>query len=512
MDFSPAVLFIFAMLYCGFTTALPQSGTHQNQTRYSATIDSAQTAQLSEYELWIHDYKSAPAFGALGGNNQISFQVTVIEGDDKTPGKNNLPFSSGNYGPARYGFAVSTEGSVWTFHRGINLLGSAGEPLATETFEKVGHLIDGLPDDHSQLPPPGRRLVFQLANGGAFVVRVYDRANLPDNLLEVLRLCKSQIRPIVMDFPPDKKFQPSELEETEIPSNAIGFYIPKNHEEFRSMAISPDGALTVKQVSHYTAGVTIIDSYSSAVVHQLREPQIPPSRRFISFSSASFTPDGKHLMLLSTLPVIRIFDTNTWQPVATLPELPPDAVAYYPTADWCHGVFISRHGEVALWDSAMQREITKIVTDGEFVKILFSPDDSLFAVVSTHQNADMSSIFHIRIWETESGKFINELRPFEQDAHDDIGDMAWWPDGNYLLAAIRDNPYGTNHDVGIWNVQTGRFRGGFSGCAVTSDPYSLLLHDQKLFERCRDGVISKWDARGALEKITTFENSVKAPK
>jgi hypothetical protein len=504
MKFFPSLLFFLA--FVAFR------GIDQNQKTYFAQTDSSQAVQLSEYELWVQDYKNAPVRGALGENNQISFQISVIERDDKEPTKNSLPLSSGggNRGVTRYGFALSTEGSVWTFHRGINMLGSGGEPLPKGDFEKVGHLIEALPDDHSQLPPKGRRLVLQLANGDTFLVRVYDRANLPEIVLEILRLCKSQIRPIVADFPPDKKFSSSEFEEAGIPENAAGFYISKNHEEFRTLAISPDGALTVKQVSHDTAGLTVIDSYSSAVIRRLREPQIPPSRRFIGFSSASFTPDGKYLMVLSSLPAIRIFDTNTWQPANILPELPADAVAYYPTADWRRGVFISRDGAVALWDSAMRRQITKLALDGDFVKVLFSPDNSQFAIVSTHQNADMSSIFHLRIWETESGELVNELRPFEQDAHDDIGDMVWWPDGKYLLAAIRDNPYGTNHDIGIWNVQTGRFRGGFSGCVYSSDPFSLVLHDQRLFERCRDGVILMWDARGALDRIAKPEDSVKA--
>jgi hypothetical protein len=103
---------------------------------------------------------------------------------------------------------------------------------------------------------------------------------------------------------------------------------------------------------------------------------------------------------------------------------------------------------------------------------------------------------------------VAELRPFEQITNGDIGAPIWWPDGRYLLATVRDNPSGSNHDIGIWGVQSGRFRGEFSGCVYSADPLSIVLHEAKLFERCRDGMIFMWDAGAAINKIAAYENSI----
>jgi hypothetical protein len=34
-----------------------------------------------------------------------------------------------------------------------------------------------------------------------------------------------------------------------------------------------------------------------------------------------------------------------------------------------------------------------------------------------------------------------------------------------------------------------------------------VLHEAKLFERCRDGMIFMWDAGEAINKIAAYENS-----
>jgi hypothetical protein len=142
-------------------------------------------------------------------------------------------------------------------------------------------------------------------------------------------------------------------------------------------------------------------------------------------------------MLLSNLPAIRIYDTRT----------------------------------VDLWDATSGRKLTKLDLEGEIQSVSFSPDDSLFAVTSVRQNKDQSSTFHLRTWETKSGKFVHELMPLENVDHDEIGDPMWGVNGKYLLAPIREGRIGT-YVIGIWNVQSGRYRGGFSGCDYSDDPFS----------------------------------------
>jgi WD40 repeat protein len=336
------------------------------------------------------------------------------------------------------------------------------------------------------------------------LARVYDRANVPDSVLEILRLSHSEIRPITLDFPPQKKWPVAKLSKTGIPADAIRFRGP-DIEETTILAISPDRYLTVRQVLHDTPAVTITDTNPSNVIRTLRVPQ--PGNRFVGITHADFSPDGRYLMLLTTLPAIRIYDTKDWQQVGSLPDVPPEASLYYPSPDWKHGIAVYANGETALWDAPSRRQIAKIDIDGGLSAVSFSPEDSMVATTSGHENKDHSSTFHLRIWKVLTGEMIEELLPVEQTAHDDIGEPIWWQDGRYLLAKVRDNPFRTHYEIGIWSIASGRFRGEFSGC-VTADPLSIVLHDSKLIERCRDGMVLMWDATAAIDKIAAYENSL----
>jgi WD40 repeat protein len=195
--------------------------------------------------------------------------------------------------------------------------------------------------------------------------------------------------------------------------------------------------------------------------------------------------------------------------VATLPGLPSGAVAYYSSSDWKHGLAVLQSGEVDLWDATAGGKLATIDLDGEVQHVSFSPDDSLFAVTSVRQNKDQSSTFRLRIWETKTGRFVRELRSLYYFEIDGIGNPLWWGDGKYLLAADREGRFG-NYVVGIWNTESGKFRGGFSGCAdSTNDPFAVALAGQRLIERCPDNKILMWDVASAINKIAEFENSLR---
>lgn len=109
-----------------------------------------------------------------------------------------------------------------------------------------------------------------MATGSEVMARVNDRANAPDAVLEILRLSHSGVRPLTLDFPPQKKWPLSELGQTGIPENAIRFRGP-DMEETTILAISYDGYLTVRQVLHDTPAVTITNTNPSNVIRVLRD-------------------------------------------------------------------------------------------------------------------------------------------------------------------------------------------------------------------------------------------------
>jgi WD40 repeat protein len=459
------------------------------------------------YESWIRGYRAGPLSGALGiQQREIELVITVIEGDDAQTDAKTAAIFGPSYRIAFHGCAVAIDGTVSTFRRGsFGVQGGGLDQLTEDELDRLNHLIEQLPDDNSKLPPAGHRIVLQVATGSEILARVYDLANAPETVLEILRVSHSGIRPITLDFPVQKKWPVAELSKTGIPPNALRFRGP-DIEETTILAISPDRYLTVRQVLHDTPAVTITDTNQTNVICVLRVLQ--PGNRFVGITSADFTPDGRYLMLLTTLPAIRIYDTQDWQLVGSLPEVPTEASLYYPSPDWKHGVAVYADGSVGMWDARSRRQIARIDMDGQLSAVSFSPDDSMVATTSGHENKDHSSTFHLRIWNVSTGEMIEELLPVEYTAHDDIGAPIWWQNGRYLLAKVRDNPFRTYYEIGIWGIASGRFRGGFSGCGYSPDPLSIVLHDSKLFERCRDGMILMWDAEAAIDKIAAYENSL----
>ena len=476
-------------------------------TRSSEQSAKDTDSQHLVYESWIHDYRVGPLRGALGiEQREIKLVITVVEGDDLETDSKAAAIFGPSYRTSFYGCAVSIDGTISHFHRSSGgVKGGGVTTLMKDEFERLNELVGQLPEDNSKLPPVGHRIVLQVTVGSEVLARVYDRANAPETVLEILRLSHSGLRPLTRDFPPQKKWPLSELSQTGIPEDAIRFRGP-DMEETTILAISPDGYMTVRQVLHDTPAVTITDTNPSNVIHKLRVPQV--GNRFVGITDAQFTPDARYLMLLTTLPAIMIYDTKDWQEVESLPDLPAKASLYYPSSDWKYGIAVYPNGDVALWDTQSRRQVAKIDTDGGVSAVSFSPDDSMVATTSSHENKDHSSTLHLRVWNVLSGEIAAELRPFEQTTNGDIGAPIWWPDGRYLLASVRDNSFGSNHDIGIWGVQSGRFRGEFSGCVYSADPLSTVLHEAKLFERCRDGMIFMWDAGAAINKIEAYENSV----
>ena len=472
----------------------------------SERVAQGKDVQRLAYESWIRGYRDGPLAEALGDDHPIKLTLTAVEGDDLVTDPKTASAFGPLYRVTRHGCAISTEGTVSYFYiSSMDIKGSGPSELSPEEFERLSQLIEELPDDDSRLPPLGHRIVLQVATRDRILARVYDRANAPQVVLEILRLSHCGIRPMTLDFSPQKRWPVAEWSKTGIPADTIHLRGP-DIEETTILAISPDRYLTVRQVLHDTPAVTITDTNASNVIRVLRVPQA--ENRFVGITNAEFTPDGRYLMLLTTLPAIRIYDTKDWHQVGPLPDLPAEASLYYPSSDWKQGIVVKPDGEVTLWDAASRRQVAKIDVDGGLFGVSFSPDDAMVATTSGHENKDHSSTLHLRIWNVLTGEMVEELRPFEQITNGDIGEPIWWPDGKFLLATVRDNPSSSNHDIGIWSIQSGRFRGEFSGCVYSADPLSIVLHDATLFERCRDGMILMWDAPAAIHTIATYENSV----
>ncbi len=65
---------------------------------------------------------------------------------------------------------------------------SAVRQLSAEDFQLLDPMFEQLPEDHSQLPPAGQRIVVQFFTGGQWHVRVYDGTRLPPEVKDLLDL------------------------------------------------------------------------------------------------------------------------------------------------------------------------------------------------------------------------------------------------------------------------------------------------------------------------------------
>jgi hypothetical protein len=474
-----------------------------------------QSDDRSSYESFIRNYRVGPLRAALGGTQgNIELVITVVKGDDLPTNPASVALLGPFYRVSWHSLSISVDGTISSSTvSSMDVSGAGPGTLPKDSFEKLNELLRQLPDDGSKLPPPGHRIVLRVTTGDKIVARVYDLENMPETVLEILRFTESGIRPMTQDFSAQEKWPSSAFSQVGIPPDAIRFRGP-NKSQTIILAISPAGDMGVRQDFQLTwdpTTVTITDATGAKVIRVLRVPQPKTLNHGVGITEAHFTPDARYLLLLTTLPGMMIYDTKDWQLLGSLPDLPPDASLYYPSSDWKHGVVVSANGGVELWDAEARRQTAKIDAGGELSEVSFSPDESMVATTASQENKDQSTTFHLRVWNLSTGEMIEELLPAEYVEHDVIGEPIWWLNGRYLLAEVRNMPFRTNYEIGIWSIAAGRFRGEFTGCSWSPDPFSIVLSDSKLFQRCRDGMIYMWDAAGAISKIEAYEHSIHSP-
>lgn len=489
---------------------------------------SARPAAPETYASWTAPFRHCPLSGSLTDHHDIWLEITIIDGDNIASNQRAAPVLGSVFPVVNWNFAVSTEHTVsMARYTAMAIQGSGPGLVSNQDFTTLQNLAAHLPDDHHQLPPKGRRLVVRVKRHSGMLVRAYDRANLPDGVLQILRLV-GDVWPVypVPEFQPDlrwtddfrKAFRNAGIDPrtmkfgwgnqrllTISPDHTLRV-IEKNLVPFFDSTVRIENLKTINEPPYGTeqSVLRIEDSKSEAIIHEFYQPQI--GRRAVYAYAARFTPDGRYLLVLSSIPGIRVYATETWQPVTSVAWVPAGAVAYYPSADWKHGVVAFPSGEIDLVEAATGRKVARIGLGEDLQSVSFSPDDSAVAVVTVGPDVH-SFVTHLRVWDVNTGKLVHELWPQEQNLHDAIGFPFWWPDGKYLVAGCRDGMAGPSV-VGIWNVASGRYRGTLDGCALLNNPQTeSMLWGTQFYKTCGDGELLRWNVDQAIRKITAFEQS-----
>lgn len=515
--------------------SVPSMSAPQSQ----ATGDTQSLQMRTDYALWMRPYQTGPLKARFGEEaGEVKLVITAIEGDTPRPVAGSVFSSSLDY-QIRYGCAVSMDGRLSYFSYSSRGAKGGGYPrMADIDLKRLSELLENLPDDFSSLPPPDRRLVLQVAGADRVIARVYDRANAPESILQILRLTQSNIKSWLLSFQPKDQWtvgggsdggaltlSPDGFQLISAGLNGpFRFWNPETHSMLReiptssietygrnfsgapitSLSFSPDG---LSAVAEGWGEIYVLDGASLKCLRRISEPFIDRTRH--QLSSPVFTPDGRYLYIQSNKPELLIVETKNWQRVSTGPEMPTGALAFFPAADGQRSVYLTRTGQIALWSPQEKRDIAILDKEGRIVRLSYSPDGSMVATVTLHSASERSAVlYRMRIWNTDDGTLIQEFRPFEQKAYSVEG-LLWWPSGEYVMAVTKSDSFFTSRGVGIWSVKTGRHRGELVGCPTSVFGVALLT-DGRLAEGCGDGVIRVWEASEIIKQVSMFESSMAA--
>ncbi len=130
--------------------------------------------------------------------------ITAVEGDEEISSQRKPSILTAlNDRTVAYGCYIFADGRIHYFYSGSTGVSGSGYPTIPEgELERMDKLLANLPDDGARLPPAGRRLVVQTPDGNRWRAQVYDRADAPAEILEILRLSRSGIRSWLPQFQP----------------------------------------------------------------------------------------------------------------------------------------------------------------------------------------------------------------------------------------------------------------------------------------------------------------------
>lgn len=505
------------------------------------------------YREWIADYGQPLGKGAFYSpdgeriGESILLRVTAITGDDPIPDDlTDLERWNLTRRKASGGHEVSITGKVRYFSassRGFK--GSSGNNLTPEELKELKAQLATLPDNHQRIPPAGRRMVVQSMLGGELEVRVYDRAAMPDQVLEILRLSHANLRSHVLSFEPTREWTAYEGHDpavisvlpdgrlftaSEYHSDWIKIWNPATGEmlqtsELPKDVLSPGIELARQQVVPMLEAVHVFqlipdtENPWAVIVSEgelrlietrhwktLRTPENPLiSTRFDRHSLSRFLSDGKEFLYQDGKIPPRIYETDMWTLIDSSDRLPKGLLYSIPAEAGSPAIYAFDDNSIELWDVEKARSLATLDEKARLGHAAFSPDGSLVAVATKHpKQGDYWGVYRIRVWAVRSGELLHEYRPFEQDRCESVESLLWSQDGQYLLAMTKSDSFFTSRAVSVWNVADGRHRGELTGCPTTTTG-TVWLADGRLVAGCNDGKIRIWDAKAAFREIEAFE-------
>ena len=447
----------------------------------------------SSYEKFVARYLNAPLGNVYGDAEPVELIITSMEGDDrlvnaKTP-------SWPRCGGITWDHIKVTLSQL--AHSNLNgsesNFGGPTVKLPEDYFARLQQFLAKLPDDGKRLPPPGHRVIVRAALGGAISVRVIDRAYLPDEVIELIRLSDSQIVVAPTVFQPSRRWKADQLQQGASSSavlNASDIDFDSMFAPGRSVAESSDGSLLA--VSSFFYRGSVLRVYNAAADQPVFELVFPPDgRRGIGPTYIGFNPAKSRFLLETNLPDIQILDTKTWKKISDSSPMPPATIRYVPSPDWTRGIAMSSNGESTLWDASSQRVIAPLNIDDRVQSVSFSPGGDLLALTSGNGEGLPA---RLTLWDARSGRLLKELWPAQWRSKVQ-GQPHWWGSSQLLVVPVR--PYLGHMSIGVWDVSTGRYQGTLAACAGAD----VLVEGDRLFQNCLSGEVLEWSAEAVQSEV-----------
>ena len=248
-----------------------------------AKADEKPNPKRTEYDRFLQPFTAkAPS------EVPLKLIVTAIEGDEAQAGTQEPDISR----EVSYGCEILADGEVQNFHReAVGGMGAGTNTIPADDQRRLDKLLSKLPDDGARLPPPGRRVVLQVPKGGHCLARVYDRANAPDEVLEILRLSRSSVPSWVPEF----------KSERDVP-------VAGNYVYYGMTGMPPNRLAIIDRSFKYW------DPARPKELEELKELKELPYGR--NPQNIKFSPDGSLAVFVSE-PTGRccVMDTKTWEVV-----------------------------------------------------------------------------------------------------------------------------------------------------------------------------------------------------
>jgi hypothetical protein len=344
-------------------------------------------------------------------------------------------------------------------------------------------------------------------------VRLYDSANLPDELVEMIRLTGARIKVQAPVLEPDRIWAPEDARSLDLPDPGGKYYVALFVSHDRSVGVLHDfvaKTLTVYQGSTWREKA---NPEGGRIVRVI--PEFWQSPTYGGYSvNAAFSPDGRFFLVKwGPRKGALLYDTATWEPVTDPQLFPQNLTDYLPSDDWDMGIAVTNTGELLVWDQQAHRVRSRLPALDNVNGVSFTPDRTRVAVYS---GPDDINKLRLNVWETGSGQKLRDFFPVEWISYPS-GKPLFWNGGRWLLAPYASQFAGRG--VGIWEADTGRFKGTLSvtgRCNKWDGRWEdLVALGPRLFEQCspgdgKVGEVFEWTIEGVTKRLDSAASHVAA--